>query len=70
MLNIGYDREESTEWEPKYFVYEHTFGGDGSYENVVIYKGTYAQCLVIVGAGQIDPDMTLEEIRDKTNGFI
>ena len=66
MLKIGYDKEESTEFEPKYFVYEHVLGC----ENIIIYKGTYVQCVCIVGANQLDPNMTIQELRSKTNGFI
>lgn len=69
MLNIGWDKEESTEMEAKYFVYQGAFDFLGGY-NVIIYKGTYAQCLCIVGSHQLNPEMTIKEIRSKTNGFV
>jgi hypothetical protein len=64
MLNIGYDRELSTEFEPRYFVY------DSDSSNAIVYSGTYIQCLVIINAVALNPDITIEEIRSKSNGFI
>lgn len=63
-LNIAYDREDSTEIDSKYFVYE----SEGL--RPVIYKGTYPQCLCVIGAFHLDPDITIAEIRSKSNGFI
>jgi hypothetical protein len=59
-MRIAYDRLESTEFKPKYFVYD-----DGG---VVIYKGTYTQCLVVVGG--LAQDLTLEEIKDKCGNVL
>lgn len=64
-MGIAYDKEESSEMNPKYYVYEHN-----NSDYVVIYKGTYTQCLVVQGAISIDPDITIDDIRNKTNGFI
>jgi len=61
-MRIAYDHELSTEMSPKYYVYDE--GG------IVIYKGDYVQCLVIVGAFNLHPEYTLEDVRSKTNGFI
>jgi hypothetical protein len=60
MLRIAYDREESTEVKPLYFVYDDA--------GVVIYKGTYAQCLCVVGG--VNLGYTLDEIKDKSEDFI
>lgn len=60
-LQIGYDKENSTELYLMYFVFNNT---------EIIYKGKYIQCLAVVGAFNLDPNTTLEEIRDKSNGFI
>jgi hypothetical protein len=57
---IAYDREVSTADEPRYFVYD----GD----RVVIYKGTYTQCLIVEG-GLIN-NLTLEEIKDKCGNVL
>lgn len=60
-MHIAYDHEESTEMNARYFVYE---------DGVVIYKGTYPQCLVVYGAISLDPEITLEEINSKCNGYL
>ena len=65
---IAYDREASTEIDAKYYVYD-TQGSMGK-EYPIIYKGNYSQCLCVVGAFGLNPDTTLEEINEKTNGFL
>lgn len=60
-MQIAYDKEASTEMDAKYFVYE---------DNCVIYKGTWSQCLCVVGAFHLDPTTSLDEIRSRSNGFI
>lgn len=62
-LKIVCDRMTSTEFEPKYFVYEVM-------SDSIIYTGTYTQCLCVTGAFLMDPKTTLEEIKNKTNGYI
>jgi hypothetical protein len=61
---IGYDKSESDEMNPRYFVYE------SKGLRPIVYKGTYTQCLCIVGAIHLDPDVTIPEIRSKSNGFV
>lgn len=63
MYRIAYDKDKSTELNPIYFVYDEV-------NHFVHYSGTYSQCLCIVGAFNLDPTITLKEIKDKTNGFI
>lgn len=63
MVKIGYDKEASNEMDSRYFVYNEE-------DREIIYKGSYTECLVIVGAMSLDPDITLIEIQNKTNGFI
>jgi len=62
MNMIAYDREESTEMEPRYYVYDD--------EHVVIYKGTYTQCLIVIGGLSLKTNETIEDIRNKTGGLI
>ena len=64
-LGIAHDRENSTEMDAKYFVWENCDG-----LQAVIYKGTYPQCLVVVGAINLDNDITLEEINSRCNGYL
>jgi hypothetical protein len=64
-LRIAYDRQKSTEMNPVYWVYDAD-DPDG----VVWFTGSYTQCLVIIGAYSINPDVTMKEIRNKTNGFV
>lgn len=59
MYLIGHDNNAK-----KYFVYETTN------DNPVIYKGTYTQCLVVIGALSINPDVTIVEIREQSDNFI
>jgi hypothetical protein len=59
-LHLAYDREASSELHPKYFVYND--------EQAVVYKGTYAQCLVVIGGLHLG--YTMNEIKDKTEDFI
>lgn len=63
-LRIGYDREESTKLTPKYFVYSPEENG------AVVYKGTYTQCLIVVGTFHLYPNATWEELANSTQGFI
>jgi hypothetical protein len=62
MLNIAHDRENSSELDAKYFVYDE--------ESNVIYTGKYTQCLVVIGAIHLDSTQTLNEINEKSNGFL
>lgn len=62
-LAIAYDRDDSTEMNPRYFVYDTD-------DNCVLYKGTYSQCLCVIVAIHLNPDITLEEIRNKSNGYV
>lgn len=62
-LSIGYDREQSTEFNPVYFVYD-------ALNKSIIYRGTYTQCLCILGAFSLDSSTSLDEIRNKTNGYV
>ena len=63
MFHIAYDREESTEMYPRYFVYDDI-------DHFVHYKGTYTQCLIVVGAFSLDPTTTLEEIKNKCGDIL
>jgi hypothetical protein len=67
-LRIAYDREESDEMNPRYFVYDANFSNEDG--GVVIYKGSYPQCLVVVGACLLDPEITLQEVNEKCNGYL
>lgn len=66
MLSIAYDREKSTELEPKYYVHDSNHN--------VVYSGSYPQCLVVVGAVRLAKDkgetITLAEIDNKCNGYL
>ncbi len=67
-LRIAYNHEESTELVPRYFVFDS--------KRIVLYKGSYVQCLVLVGAfslyrGYEGEEMpTIQSINDKTGGFL
>lgn len=68
---VAYDRVDSTEEKPRYFVYDtQPFRMETGKSFPVIYNGSYAQCLCVVGALGINYQITIGEIRDKTNGFI
>ena len=61
-MGIAWDKDESTEMSPRYFVYDKL--------GVVIYKGTYVQCLCLYGGLLLDPTTTIKDINNKTNGFL
>ena len=63
-MEIAYDDLLSTNSNPRYFVY------DPNYDNEPIYKGTYAQCLCVVGYLSLDIRNTLTGIEQATDGFI
>lgn len=60
---IAYDKEASSELVPMYFVYD-------TKDNFVHYKGTYSQCLCVIGAFSMNPEITLKEINEKTLGYL
>ena len=62
LMRIGYDRQASSELDAKYYVYDEDYA--------IIYKGTYTQCLIVIGAVHVDPTITVEEIKNKTNGMV
>jgi hypothetical protein len=68
-LHIAHDKEESTEFEPVYFVYQL-----GYKDGVVIYRGSYTQCLVVIGAYSMVkmdmPEPALREINERCNGYL
>lgn len=61
-LQMSCDHEETTETNIRYFVYDEN--------DVVVYKGDFAQCLCVMTVLSTCPEMTLDELKDRTDGFI
>lgn len=63
---IAHDKEKGN-----YYVYDsEPFRMEIGKEYPVIYTGKYYQCLAVVGALSINPAITIDEIRQLSDGAI